>query len=152
MIWTGDTTHGMVIARAAKTGFDPSVDACISRVSGDGEFLGGVIYTGFNGAMVMMHMAGVGNWMSPELVWCCFDYPFMQLCVKQIICTVASTNERSLDIVKRVGFKHEHTIKGGTPNGDLVLFKMLREDCKWLRLRSRYLRVNGTGEHVHVHA
>lgn len=153
MIWTGDITHGALIARAAKTGFDPEVDVCISRVSkGSGHFLGGVIYTGYTGSMIMMHMAGVSNWMTPELVWCCFDYPFMQLAVKQVMCTVGSNNLISINITKRLGFKHEHTIVDGIPHGDLLLFKMLREDCKWLRLRSRYLRVNGTGEHVHVHA
>jgi hypothetical protein len=154
MIWLGDVEHGMLIARAARTGFDPEVDRCISRVDGDGRFLGGFIFTGFTGSMVMDHMAGVGgHWCSPQLMWCIFDYQFEQLGVKKVLCTVGSNNARSLNLVQRAGFEHEYSIRDGIPNGKLMLFSMLREKCKWLRLRSRYLRVNGSdrGEHVHAH-
>ena len=55
--------------------------------------------------------------MSPELVWVCFDYPFMQLGVNQILCTVGSHNEKALNLVKRLGFKQLYKIKDGVPNG-----------------------------------
>lgn len=154
MIWQGDVRHAYLIARAARAGFDPKVDACISRVDGNGSFLGGVIYTNYNGAIVMMHVAGIGNWLSPELLWVSLDYPFMHLQVKKLLCTVASNNQKSLDLVKRVGgWKSEHKIVDGVPGGDLLMFSMLRKDCRWLKLRDRYVRANGhLGEHVHVHA
>jgi RimJ/RimL family protein N-acetyltransferase len=152
MILLGDVTHGYLIARAAHTGFDNEVDRVISRMSEDGRFLGGVIFTGFTGSMVMLHVAGIGNWASPELVWLMFDYPFMQLKVKKVVCTAGSDNKHSIDIIERVGFKLEHKIADGIPGGTLNLYSMLREDCRWLKLRSRYMRLNGHGEGVHVHA
>lgn len=152
MIWHGDVQHGALIAAAANIGFDPERNICISRVSARGEFLGGIIYTNFTGSMVMMHMAGIKNWSSPELVWLAFDYPFLQLGVKKVMCTVGSDNTRSLGIIERLGFSLEHAIEDGVPDGYLLLFSMLRENCRWLKLRSRYLKPNGHGEHVHVHA
>lgn len=153
MIWLGDVQHGALIARAAVTGFDPEVDRCISRVDGRGRFLGGFIFTGYTGSMVMTHMAGVGgHWCSPELMWVIFDYCFEQLGVKKVLCTVGSNNTKSLEQVQRAGFRHEYTIEDGIPDGSLIMFSMLRENCKWLNLRSRYLKVNGSHRREHVHA
>lgn len=153
MIWSGDIRHGALIARAARTGFDPDVDKCLSRVDGYGNFLGGFILTNFTGSSVMVHMAGVGgHWCSPLLMWVLFDYCFDQLGVKKVLCTVGSSNIISLQQVQQAGFAHEYTIEDAIPDGDLILFSMLRENCRWLNLRERYLRVNGSrrGEHVHV--
>ena len=154
MIVLGDAQHAYMIARAAHTGFDPEVDRCISRVSVDGNLMGGFIFTNYNGAIIFDHMAGHANWCTPELMWLIFDYQFDQLGVRKVMATVGSNNVRSLDLVQRAGFEHEHSIEDGIPNGKLHLFSMVREKFKWLSLRSRYLKVNGgqRGEHVHVHA
>lgn len=152
MILIGDILHAALIARAARTGFDAEIDRVISRMSEDGRFLGGVIYTGFTGTMVTIHAAGVGYWTSPEFMWLIFDYPFEQLKVKKIITMCGSTNTHAKDIIERVGYKAEHKIRDGVPEGDLLLYSMLRKDCRWLKLRSRYMRLNGHGgDHADVH-
>jgi hypothetical protein len=145
--------HGLLIAASAGTGYNPNTDQCISRVTRDGQFLGGTIYTNYNGAVVWGHFAGIDGWMSPELVWVSFDYPFMQLQVNQILATVGSTNERALTLVRKLGFKQLYKIKDGAPNGaHLILFSMSKANCKWLKLRSRYLKANGhAGGMVHAH-
>lgn len=151
MIMLGDIQHGYLIGRAAHTSFDPDIDRCISRVSSDGRFLGGVIYTNYTGSMIMMHMAGTLGWGSPELCWVCFDYPFMQLGVKKIVGTVRSDNTLACDIDERLGFVLEHEIEDGIPGGTLRIYSMLREQCRWLKLRSRYLKTNGhAGDHAHA--
>lgn len=153
MIILNDIHHAFMIARAAHTGFDNEIDNCISRCNGNGSFLGGVIYTGFTGSMVMVHMAGIKHWASPELTWVVFDYAFNQLGVKKVLCSVGSDNARSIDSIERLGFTLEHEIIDGIPGGSLRLYSMLRADCRWLKLRSRYMRLNGSGgEHVHVQA
>jgi hypothetical protein len=153
MILLSDIEHGTLIAAAAGTGYNPCTDQCISRVTRDGQFLGGTIYTGYNGAVIWGHFAGVDGWMSPELVWVSFDYPFMQLGVNQILATVSSVNERALTLVKRLGFKQLYKIKDGAPKGaDLIIFSMSKANCKWLKLRSRYLKANGhDGGQIHAH-
>jgi RimJ/RimL family protein N-acetyltransferase len=153
MIWSGDIRHGGLIARAARTGFDPDVDKCVSRLDRNGNFIGGFILTNFTGASIMVHMAGVGgHWCSPLLMWVLFDYCFEQLGVKKVLCTVGSSNIASLQQVQRAGFTHEYTIEDAIPDGDLILFSMLRQNCRWLNLRKRFLQVNGhrRGEDVYA--
>lgn len=150
-ILIGDITHGAMIARAANTTFDVEVDNCISRIDEAGSLRGGFILTNYNGAIVTAHMAGsLPNWCSPELLWLVFDYCFLHLRVRRVLATVGSENKRAYKQVVRAGFVHEHTIEGGTPNGDLILLSMSRETCKWLSLRPRYVRANGHGELANV--
>jgi RimJ/RimL family protein N-acetyltransferase len=152
MIWIGDIQHGGLIARAAGTGFDRDMDVCISRVIG-GEFLGGFILTNCNGAICFVHMAGKdARWCSPELMWFMFEYAFRQLKVRRMFCTVCSTNKRSLDMIRRAGWRSEHRIVDGTPTGDLLVFSMAADHCPWLKLRSRYFKTNGGGLKEILHA
>src|SRR5215510_1028387 len=106
MIYLNESRHGYLIARAAHTTYDPERDQCISRCV-DGNFMGGVIYTNYTGSMISMHMAGVGDWVSRELVWVCFDYPFNQLKVKKVLGTVRSDDKAVRDIDERLGFTIE---------------------------------------------
>jgi RimJ/RimL family protein N-acetyltransferase len=152
MIWVGDIAHGALIARAARTGFDVDVDTCISRVI-DNEFLGGFILTNYNGAICFVHMAGKdARWCSPELLWFMFEFAFRQLRVRRVLCTVGSKNKRALKMIQRAGWRSEHRIVDGTPDGDLLVFSMRADHCPWLKLRSRYFKTNGGGLKEVVHA
>lgn len=152
MIWVGDVQHGALIARAAHTGFDPDVDTCISRVVG-GEFMGGFILTNYNGAIAFVHMAGKDpRWCSPELLWFTFEFSFRQLKVRRLLCTVASDHKRSLGMIRRAGWRSEHRIVDGTPQGDLLVFSMASDHCPWLKLRPRYFKENGAGPKEIIHA
>lgn len=152
MIRLGDVTHGAMIARAARASFDPEVDRVISRANPAGNLWGGVIYTGYTGSMVMMHMAGWDGWVTREMTWLCFDYPFNQLQVKKVVGTVRSDAAKVRSLDERLGFTVEHAIVDGIPGGELLIYSMLREDCRWLKLRSRYMKPNGhAGDHIHVH-
>lgn len=144
MILIGDIAHGALIARVAHTGFDVDVDVCMSRVC-NGEFLGGFILTNYNGAICFVHMAGKdARWCSPELMWLLFDYGFNQLKVRKMMCTVDSVNDRALDLVRRAGWRSAGRIADGTPDGDLLLFSMAANHCRWLALRPRYCKLNGS--------
>ena len=152
MILLGDTTHGAMIASAAGIGFDRERDQCISRVTRDGQLLGGVVFTNYNGAAIWAHFSGVPGWATRELVWVCCDYPFMQLKVKHVLTTVSSRNTKVLAIVKRLGMKQLYSIKDAVPEGgSLVLFSLSKANCKWIKLRSRYIKANGHAETVHAH-
>lgn len=152
MILLGDVVHGALIARSAHVGYDPEVDRVISRANPSGNLWGGVIYTGYTGSMVMMHMAGWNGWVTRELTWLCFDYPFNQLGVTKVVGTVRSDNKLTCALDERLGFTLEHEIEHGIPGGTMRIYSMLRDDCRWLKLRPRYLKPNGhAGDHADVH-
>ncbi len=129
-----DVAHGARIARAAGVLFNPNADQVISRLKGD-ELLGGVIYNSFNcGGSINIHMAGFAPfWANKDMLWMAFDYPFNQLCVKKVIALVPATNNRALEIDKKMGFKEEARIADVYNDGDLIVLGMYREHCRWLR-------------------
>jgi hypothetical protein len=85
-------------------------------------------------------------WCTLELLWLCFDYPFNQLQVERVLAPVASTNVHAYDLCKRAGYRIFSRVPKVVPRGDLVVFSMEREHCKWLRYGKRFQpssRANG---------
>lgn len=99
--------------------------------------MAGVLYEDFNGANIVCHIAGEGNWASRGFLGVIFDYPFNQLNVSRITVPVASTNLKSINLVTRMGFTLESTLAQAIPDGDLHLFRMFRKECKYLEGKYR---------------
>tara|TARA_R110000868_G_scaffold197709_1_gene443950 strand:- start:264 stop:683 length:420 start_codon:yes stop_codon:yes gene_type:complete len=109
---------------------------CIAHVNAAGDAVMGVVgYDGFNGASVMMHMAGTPHWIDKTLLHATFDYPFNVMGCNVVLAAVPSGNEVSLDMTKRLGFKTLAVVEGAHPDGALHLLAMTREECKWLAPR-----------------
>ena len=99
----------------------------------DGGLVVGVVYADWNGPNVVCHIAAEGrNWLVREYLWTIFDYPFRQLKVKRITVTVGEGNTRSRRFVEHLGFELEATLKLAHPTGDLVVYRLFREHCRWL--------------------
>ena len=101
--------------------------------------IAGCLYEGCNGASVMLHTAAIGKrWMNREYLWFVFYYPFIQLGVNKIISPVESTNKACIKFTKHIGYTLEATLKCAAPKGDLLIFTMTKDQCKWLNLREQY--------------
>jgi len=109
---------------------------CIANVIA-GRILGVVGYDGFNGASAQMHSAGDGNWITRELLWAAFDYPFNACGLNMVIGSIPSGNTQALKFNANLGFKTQLVLEGAHPDGSLVLMTMKREDCRFLNLRRR---------------
>jgi hypothetical protein len=108
-----------------------------------GEVLGGALYDEYNGTSIHMHVEGaVPNWLNRDALWLAFHYPFIQLDVKAIFGRLKSTNHKALEFDKKLGFKEITRISDMLPGADLVILKMLREDCKWLKIKPKTVRWN----------
>lgn len=99
--------------------------------------IAGCLYEACNGASVMGSLAGIGKkWMTREYLWFCYHYPFEQLGVNKIIGTVDSSNLAARKLDEHMGFVLEATLKQAAPNGgDLLIYTMTKDQCKWLKLR-----------------
>lgn len=98
-----------------------------------------VLYEGANGASILLHCTGEGrDWLNREFLWYVFHYPFEELGVRKIISPVESTNEACIRFIKHIGFNLEATLKDASPKGNLLLFTLERENCKWLSLKGKY--------------
>ena len=98
----------------------------------DGELVAGVLYEDWNGANVVCHIAGVGSWATRGYLGVIFDYPFVQLGARRITVPVCSTNSRSIALVERMGFTMDARLSRATPAGDLLLFAMFKDECRFL--------------------
>ena len=116
----------------------------------DGRIVGGMVYTGYLGASIMMHVAGSeDNWVTRDFLWMIFDYPFNQLGLRVVLGPVASTNTRALSIDTRLGFVPVARIPEVYPDGaDLIILQMKKADCRWLAMKPRYYRRNNALEGV----
>lgn len=106
---------------------------------GESGISGCAYYTDCNRASIVLHCAGEGrNWLSREFLWFAFYYPFEQLQVRKIISPVESWNTDCKRFIENLGFTLEATLKNCSPGGDLLLYTLAKEDCRWLPLGKSY--------------
>lgn len=99
----------------------------------DGELVAGVGFDRYNGASICMHVAAEGrHWLTREYLWFCFWYPFEQLKVRKVLGLVPSTNAQAQRFDKHLGFAEECRITDAVPGGDLIVYSMTREQCRYL--------------------
>ena len=100
----------------------------------NGEFVAGVIYENWHGRSITCHIAVTGR-MTPAYLFAIFDYPFNVCKVGKIIVPVSSANLTSIRFVEKMGFQEEARINNAMPDGDMVIFTMPKERCKYLENR-----------------
>lgn len=121
-----------------RIGYAPTKNIqCLARVEG-GIIRGVVGYDNYNGASIMMHVAGEGAWLNREMLRVCFDYPFNVCEVKMIIGMVPSGNVEAMRFNYHLGFKKVLELKGAHPDGSLVLMTMTRGECRYLNRNSKH--------------
>jgi hypothetical protein len=115
----------------------PEETVCIGQEI-DGNLVAVVGYCSFMPNACQMHIAAVDevNWMSRDLLWAAFDYPFNVLGVKVILGQICGSNEDALKLNRHLGFKVVAEIPDAHMDGDLVIMAMRKEDCRWLNIRS----------------
>lgn len=129
MIRFNDQEHGRAIADEVGI---RHWDASITREE-HGKLLGGVIYSDATDASIVMHTAGfTSNWVSRDLLWVCFDYPFGQLLHKATFVRILSSNNRSLEFASKLGFKKVAELADVYTDCSLVILKLNKSECRWL--------------------
>jgi RimJ/RimL family protein N-acetyltransferase len=100
----------------------------------DGKLVAGVLYEDCNGANVFCHIAGEGSgWMNRQFLSIIFDYPFRQLGVKRISGVVEASNAAARKLDEHLGFELEAILHDAHPKGDLYIYKMTADQCRWLK-------------------
>jgi hypothetical protein len=124
--------------------FNASTDHSLA-VHRAGRIKGGVVYTGYLGASIMIHMAGSeDNWATKDFLWMVFDYAFVQLGCRKLVGLVPSTNTRAISVDLRLGFRLEGRLTQmlPDPDEDLLILTITKAECKWLKLTPRHYRSN----------
>ena len=120
--WVAERTGGI---------YTPQNSHAIGRMDGS-QIIGGVSFSEYSGRSIAMHCAGEGHWLSRELLFKAFWYPFSQLKVNKVIGLVDSTNTQAIKLDEHLGFVLEAVIKDAAPVGDWLIYSMTREQCRFL--------------------
>ena len=99
-----------------------------------GTLVAGVIYNCFEGMNCNMHVGAIdgSKWMTQEFLHAAFDYPFNQLRMRRVTACIHSSRNKAISFVKNLGFEYEGRMKHYYENGDMLLYGMLREKCRFL--------------------
>lgn len=106
----------------------------------DGETIAAVLYAEFNGANVFVHLAGTPgrHWLTRDFLYWGFHYPFEQLGCQRITCLVEASNAASQQFCEHIGWTKEFVHpRAASDGGDLISYRMFREDCKHVQERLR---------------
>jgi len=101
----------------------------------DGELIAGVIYEGFNGTNIWMHVAAVpgARWMTREYLRYCFHYPFIELGCRYVRGYVEASNHAARRFDEHLGFTQAAVLPGAaTDGGDVILYVMPKEGCRYV--------------------
>jgi len=97
------------------------------------------MFEGYNGASIMVHLASKNKaWLNREFLWYVCHYPFEELKVHKVIAPIESDNFDSIRWTEHFGFTLEATLEAAAPKGDLLIYTMRKDQCKWLQLEGLY--------------
>lgn len=104
----------------------------------DGELIAGVVFNMYQKHSIWMHVAAEPGkrWLTRDYLYRCFAYPFLQLNCNRITGIVRKDNLAAQKFDEHLGFKKEGILRKGADDGtDLILYGMLKEECRWLELK-----------------
>lgn len=101
------------------------------------EILAAVIYNDFYEAGCAIHIAAVPgkSWLTREFLFAAFDYPFNQLKFRRLTGYVASRNLEAQRLDEHLGFKREGYLRHMLPDDDVILYGMIRNECRYINGR-----------------
>lgn len=96
----------------------------------EGCLKSGFLFEKFNGVNVEAHVAG--EKFTKKILRFAFGYCFNQLNARRITVKILATNKKSLHFVERLGFEKEATLVDFWPEGDVFIYRMFKQNCKWI--------------------
>jgi len=132
VVWDRQQEVGEWVCARIEGKFHPDSATAIGIERG-GMLVGGCVFETYTGQSVLIHAAGTSRfWMNRDFLKAVFGYAFNQLKVKKMIGPVDSANRDSRNFIENLGFTPEAVIADGARHGDLILYTLRRQDCRFL--------------------
>lgn len=93
-----------------------------------------VLFHNYTDWDVEMSIASIDpKWaLNRTFIKACFTYAFDVLGVDRITGRAETSNDRAIRMDKRLGFKQEGICRRALAGQDIIIFGMLREECRFL--------------------
>lgn len=110
--------------------FDP---VCMSAIGWESasKLVAGASFRDWNGVSIEGQIAA-DRPLTRGFLFAIFDYPFRQLGARKIVATTSADHIRSIRLLRRLGFVEEACLRDAAPGGDLIIYTMRREACRFL--------------------
>lgn len=118
---------------------DSRFGTALGWVNHAGDLVAGVTFTNFDGTNVWLDCAALprARWADRRALWAVFHYAFEQLGCSRVSSLVPEENKIAQKFNESAGLVHETTLQRAAPNnGDMRVYRMFHEDCRWLRRES----------------
>ena len=104
-------------------------------ITENGKLVGGVVYDRFTPFGCEMSIATLSpRWASRGRLHAFFFYPFCELGLVRVTALTARNNKRSRRMLEKLGFSLEGKARRAFDGRqDLMIYGLLRADCKWIR-------------------
>lgn len=101
-----------------------------------GVLVAGAVYMNYNGVNMDVHVASdcSKKWLVPSALRFAFTYPFVQLALRRITAEIGEGNAASRRFAEHAGFVLEGRKLGAHPTGDILVYRMTAETCKYLKV------------------
>ena len=86
----------------------------------------------WNGSDIEIHFAGERGFLSRTFLRSCAHYVFTQLGCDRVTGRLPAIRPQGKVIAERIGFVHEGTLRRGHNGTDILIYGMLKEECRWL--------------------
>lgn len=129
--------HHLLVPWALKriNGAAASDQAVAIGVERGGQIAGVFVFDEFStgGCTLTYASDGRWGWLSRGVLYAVFAYPFIQCGFRRVTGIVSVSNPESLIMAWRLGARQEGLLREGGPDGeDMVIFGMLKSECKWI--------------------
>lgn len=75
---------------------------------------------------------GSKTWATPDFMYAICHYPFIHLGKERVTVLVDEHNDVSNEFVLRMGFELESVMVRGGETGDMNVYRMFKQNCRWL--------------------
>jgi hypothetical protein len=102
----------------------------------DGVLQAGIMfdsYTGENGSISSHFRCDDAKIITRRFYGMAFDYVFNVAKVRRLTNLVNEHNLHSREITERLGFTEETRLENYFPDGDAIIYKMFRQQCRWIK-------------------
>lgn len=86
----------------------------------------------WNGSDVEVHYGGEPGFLRKQFLRALARYVFVQLGCDRLTGRIPANRPDAIKLGERLGFTHEGTLRRAHAGTDILIYGMLKEECRWL--------------------